>query len=55
MKSNLLNEPGENLSELTYSVIIEQENEGKYKATVWGLADFQATGNTKEAALTNIN
>jgi predicted RNase H-like HicB family nuclease len=55
MKTNLLNEPGENLSELTYSVIIEQEKEGKYKATIWGLADCQATGNTKEAALTNIN
>ncbi|MFB2937473.1 type II toxin-antitoxin system HicB family antitoxin [Aerosakkonemataceae cyanobacterium BLCC-F154] len=55
MKTNLLKDSGENLSELTYSVIIEQEKEGNYKATVWGLADCQTTGNTKEAALTNIN
>jgi len=55
MKASLLKYDGENSSELTYSVIIEQEKEGKYKATVWGLADCQATGNTKEAALTKIN
>jgi len=55
MKTTLLNESEENLAQLTYSVIVEREKEGSYKATVWGLADCEATGDTKETALKSIN
>ena len=55
MKTTLLNVSEGNLPQLTYSVLLKQEKEGVYKATVWGLEDCQATGETKEAALTTIN
>ncbi len=55
MKSTLLTVSEENLPQVTYSVILKQEKEGVYQATVWGLADCQATGATKEAALKSIN
>ena len=55
MKTTLLNVSEENLPQLTYSVIMKQEKEGGYKATVWGLADCEASGDTKEAALASIN
>ena len=55
MKSNLLNVSDGNSPQLTYSVIIERAKEGSYKATVWGLPDCQATGDTREVALTSIN
>ncbi|HAX80443.1 MAG TPA: HicB family protein [Cyanobacteria bacterium UBA11372] len=31
-----------------------EEKEGKYQATVWGLPEIQATGETKEAVLKSI-
>lgn len=55
MKTTLLTVSEENLPQLTYSIIIEREKEGTYKATVWGLTDCQVTGDTREAALTSIN
>ena len=55
MKTTLLIGSDQKLPQLTYSVIIEQEKEGRYKAMVWGLGDCQATGDSREAALTSIN
>ena len=51
MNTTLLMTIGEPLSQFTYSILVEQEQEGSYKATVWGLADCQATGETKEKAI----
>lgn len=45
--------PIENLSQLTYPVLIEQER-GNYKAMVWGLPDCQTIGKTREAALVSL-
>ena len=55
MSSTLVTGAGESLNKLNYSVIIEQQQEGSYKATVWGLPEIQATGNTREAALTSVH
>lgn len=54
MNANLLTNLGEPLTQLTYSILVEQETEGSYKATVWGLADCQASGETKESAIANL-
>jgi predicted RNase H-like HicB family nuclease len=54
MNTTLLTTLGEPLTQLTYSILVEQETEGNYKATVWGLADCQATGETKEKAIANL-
>lgn len=55
METTLLNEAEKKSPQLTYSVIVEREKEGRYKATVWGLADCQAIEDTREAALKSIN
>lgn len=55
METTLLNEAEKKSPQLTYSVIVEREKQGRYKATVWGLADCQAIGDTREAALKSIN
>ena len=55
MSATLANVSDETLNKFNYSVIIEQEKEGSYKATVWGLPDCQAVGDTKEAALTSVH
>ncbi|MBD2183863.1 type II toxin-antitoxin system HicB family antitoxin [Aerosakkonema funiforme] len=55
MKTTLLDESEQKLAQLSYSVIVEMEKEGKYKATVWGLPDCEVTGDTREAALKSIN
>ena len=55
MGNTLLNQSKPNLAQLNYSVIVEREKEGRYKATVWGLGDCQATGDTREDALKSIN
>ncbi|MFB2917949.1 type II toxin-antitoxin system HicB family antitoxin [Aerosakkonema funiforme] len=55
MESTLLNEADKKIPQLTYSVIVEREKEGRYKATVWGLADCQVIEDTREAALKSIN
>jgi len=55
METTLLDESEKTLPQLTYSVIVEREKEGKYKATVWGLADCQVTEDTRKAALKSIN
>ncbi len=41
-------------SKLTYDVLIEHEEYGGFTATVIGLPDCQATGTTKEEALTSL-
>lgn len=41
------------IPELT--VLVEQKTEGKYQATVLGLSECQAEGNTREEVLTNIS
>jgi hypothetical protein len=51
MNASLVTTLGEPLTQLTYSILVEQETEGSYKATVWGLADCHATGETKESAI----
>lgn len=54
MNANLLTTLGEP-RQLNYSILVEQKTEGSYKATVWGLADCQATGETKEKAIANLH
>ena len=54
MNANLLTNLGEPLTQLTYSILVEKETEGSYKATVWGLADCQGIGETKESAIANL-
>jgi predicted RNase H-like HicB family nuclease len=54
MSATLVNVSGESLNKFNYSVLIEQEKEGSYKATVWGLPEIQAIGDTKQAALTSV-
>ncbi len=39
---------------LTYDVVIETENEGSVRATVWGSLDCQAEGATREEALAKV-
>jgi len=53
MTANFVLNPTDNLSKLTYPVLIEEE-QGGYKATVLGLPDCQTTGKTREAALTKL-
>jgi len=53
MTANFMFTPIENLSQLTYPVLIEQEQDS-YKAMVWGLPDCQTTGKTREAALVSL-
>jgi len=54
MTTNFLLTSKDNSSKLTYPVLIEEEKEGGYKATVLGLPDFKTNGATREAALTNL-
>jgi predicted RNase H-like HicB family nuclease len=54
MNATFVTNLGEPLTQLTYSILVEQETEGSYKATVWGLADCHATGETKESAIANL-
>ena len=54
MNANLVTTLGKPLTQLTYSILVEQETEGSYKATVWGLADCHASGETKESAIANL-
>jgi predicted RNase H-like HicB family nuclease len=53
MNPNSLTLTPSNLPKLAYSVLIEQENENSYKATVWGLPDCKAFGTTREQAIAN--
>jgi predicted RNase H-like HicB family nuclease len=53
MTANFMFTPIENLSQLTYPVLIEQE-QGNYKAMVLGLPDCQTRGKTREAALVSL-
>nr|WP_236116965.1 hypothetical protein [Hassalia byssoidea] len=46
--------PSKKPSELTYDVLIENQEDGKVLATVIGLPDCQAIGATKEEALTSL-
>jgi predicted RNase H-like HicB family nuclease len=46
--------PSKKPSEFTYDVLIENQEDGKVLATVIGLPDCQATGATKEEALTSL-
>lgn len=49
-----LTSTADKLSNLTYNVVIETENEGTVRATVWGLLDCQASGATREEALAKV-
>ena len=53
MKTNSLTLTPSNLPKLTYSVLIEEENETGYKATVLELPDCRAFGVTREEAIAN--
>ncbi|MBC6481397.1 MAG: type II toxin-antitoxin system HicB family antitoxin [Hormoscilla sp. GM7CHS1pb] len=50
-----LTSTADKLSNLTYNVVIETENEGMVRATVWGLLDCQASGATREEALAKVS
>ncbi|MFB2981947.1 type II toxin-antitoxin system HicB family antitoxin [Microseira sp. BLCC-F43] len=54
MNATLVTTLGQPLTQLTYSILVEKETEGSYKATVWGLTDCQGTGETKESAIANL-
>ena len=54
MTANFVLTPADKVSKLTYPVLIEEEKQGDYKATVPGMSDCQTTGKTREAALANL-
>ncbi len=49
-----LTSTADKLSNLTYNVVIETENEGTVRATVWGLPNCQAEGGTRSEALAKV-
>jgi predicted RNase H-like HicB family nuclease len=53
MNTNSLTLIPNNLPRLTYSVLIEEDKDKGYKATVWGLPDCKAFGTTREEAIVN--
>jgi predicted secreted protein len=54
MTINLTKNTADNLSNLNYSVLVE-EKEGGYQATVWGLSDCQVFATTREEALNKLH
>jgi hypothetical protein len=40
--------------ELTYTVIVENQDDQTFLATVWNLPDCQAMGNTREEAINQV-
>lgn len=54
MNLSFLTSPPKKSSKLTYDVLIEQEEDGRFSATVLGFPDSKATGATKEEALTSL-
>jgi predicted RNase H-like HicB family nuclease len=54
MNLSFLTSPTKNPSKSTYDVLIENEENGWFSATVLGLPDSKATGATKEEALTKL-
>ncbi|MEW5858975.1 MAG: type II toxin-antitoxin system HicB family antitoxin [Cyanobacteriota bacterium] len=54
MSVNFLTSSEGNLTKLTYPVLIEVQKEGGYTASVLGLPDCTTSGDTREAALTNL-
>lgn len=53
MTANLIDNTVGKLSQINYSVLVE-EKEGGYQATVWGLPDCQVFAATREEAMKNL-
>lgn len=54
MTAKFVKATAEDSSKLNYSVLVEKPKEGVYRATVWGLPDCKASGDTRSEALTNL-
>ncbi|HBE59872.1 MAG TPA: HicB family protein [Cyanobacteria bacterium UBA11149] len=54
MTTNFIFTTADKVSKFNYPVLIEEQPQGNYQATVLGISDCQTTGKTREAALANL-